>query len=249
MRQQISPLRPPLSVGSIAVRRDVFRGRIWTRSPTRVLGAGGGTATTAIWAGVRTLRSRELIAAADGQDPAALRLRSLEALADGSFVLGTWVWRSNSFVTEIADGRWFTVTRMFAPTGALVCWYVNFERPPTWRSGGWDTFDLAVDLVVEPDGRRRWKDEDEYAHCRRLGLIAEDEHAAVTRAREEALDMLERRVGAFGADPEAAWRPDPAWPLPELPAPGTSAAPARQAVTPALTTADASADASAEGSV
>lgn len=207
-------VRPLLPVGSVAVRRDVFRGRLWTHSPVRVLRADNTAVTTAIWAGVRTLRSTDLIAAADRPDPTPLRMRSLDALADGGFELGTWTWRSNSFVTEITDGHWFTVTRMFAPDGSLVCWYVNFERPPSWQADGWETFDLAVDLVVEPDGRRRWKDEDEYAHCRRLGLIGDAEHAAVARAREQAVDLVERRAGVFGADPDARWRPEPGWPLP-----------------------------------
>jgi predicted RNA-binding protein associated with RNAse of E/G family len=107
---------------------------------------------------------------------------------------------------------------MHSEAGPLTCWYVNFERPPSWRPDGWDTLDLALDLVVDPDGGWRWKDEDEYAHCRRLGLVTDAEHAAVGRAREEALDLVRRRAGVFAEDPGASWRPDPAWPLPALPA-------------------------------
>ena len=39
-------------------------------------------------------------------------------------------------------------------------WYVNLEEP--WRASslGWDTRDLALDIVVSRDGSWRWKDED-----------------------------------------------------------------------------------------
>jgi predicted RNA-binding protein associated with RNAse of E/G family len=214
--ETITAPKPLLPLGSTAVRRDVFAGRVWTESPTRVLRGDEQSVTTAIWPGVRTLASKDFIASKSGADAAAARVSSLDSLAAGTFELGDWIWRWRSFVTDVVDGRWFTVTRMYDQAGALVCWYVNFERPPSWRPAGWDTMDLALDLVVEPDGRWSWKDEDEYAHSRRLGLVTPAEHAAVARAREEAVDQVEQRLGVFGQDPGASWLPDPAWPLPEL---------------------------------
>lgn len=216
----ISPLilpRPVLRVGSTAVRRDVFGGRSWTESPTRVLRADERSVTAAIWPGVRTLASTDFIASKEHADTAAQRMHSLEALVHGTFELGVWTWQWNCFVTDVVAGGWFSVTRIHdGDSGRLTCWYVNFERPPSWRADGWDTMDLALDLIVEPDGRWRWKDEDEYAHCRRLGLVSEAEHAAVERAREEAVDRVARRAGVFAEDPDATWLPDPGWPLPVL---------------------------------
>ncbi|MEW2709540.1 hypothetical protein AB0948_31810 [Streptomyces koyangensis] len=50
-------------------------------------------------------------------------------------------------------------------------------RPP---EDGFDTLDLTVDLVVAPDLTGwEWRDEDEYAHGRRLGIVSETEHWAV----------------------------------------------------------------------
>jgi predicted RNA-binding protein associated with RNAse of E/G family len=216
VNETITAPKPLLPIGSTAVRRDVFEGRIWTEAPTRVLRADERSVTTAIWPGVRTLASKDFIASKSGRDAAAARVGSLDGLAAGTFELGDWTWRWTSFVTDVVDGRWFTVIRIYDQAGPLVCWYVNFERPPSWRPAGWDTMDLALDLVVEPDGRWSWKDEDEYAHSRRLGLVTEAEHAAVDRAREEAVDQVEQRLGVFGQDPGAGWLPDPAWPLPAL---------------------------------
>ena len=48
-------------------------------------------------------------------------------------------------------------------------WYANFERPFQRTPIGIDTFDLLLDLVIEPDSSYRWKDEGEYRLGRQLG--------------------------------------------------------------------------------
>ncbi|MEV8311680.1 hypothetical protein AB0P36_31175 [Streptomyces flavidovirens] len=85
--------------------------------------------------------------------------------------------------------------------------------------------DRTVDLVVTPDlSRWTWKDEDEYAHVRRLGIINDIEHQAVDDARAQVLGMLTGCSGPF-ADAErwAAWRWEPTWPTPRLPQRGPAA--------------------------
>lgn len=205
-----------LQLGSTAVRRDVFNGRLWTASPYRVLSADESTATVALWPGVGTLAAKEFIRSVRAGD-GSIRDDALAAVASGAYQLGEWVWRWNSVVTELVSGRWFTIGRMYGPDGAFRSWYVNFERPAMWRGDGWDTFDLLVDLVVESDGSWRWKDEDEYAQGRRLGLVTDAEHTAVQAAREEVVALVEARSGLFSDEATAAWLPDPAWPLPALP--------------------------------
>ncbi|MGW6908964.1 DUF402 domain-containing protein [Streptomyces sp. NPDC054940] len=99
-------------------------------------------------------------------------------------------------------------------------WYVNFEHPTRRTRDGFDTFDLAVDLVVAPDlSRLTWKDEDEYAHVRRLGIITDAEHQAVDDARAQVLAMVEQRTGPFAESAAwMSWRWAAGWPAPRLPA-------------------------------
>ncbi|MEU0730650.1 DUF402 domain-containing protein [Streptomyces sp. NPDC006140] len=95
-------------------------------------------------------------------------------------------------------------------------WYVNFEHPTRRTTQGCDTFDLTVDLVVDPGLTRwEWKDEDEYAHVRRLGIVTDTEHQAVDAASDQVLAMLTERSGPF-ADASAwtSWWWNPAWPPP-----------------------------------
>ena len=210
--------RPLLAPGSIAVRRDLFRGRAWTRSPVRVLSADSSSAVTAVWPGIVTLAARRFVESGEGREK-ELRAAALDDLGSGEWDMAEWTWRRTGVVMEVVSDRWFTVSKMHGEDGALAYWYVNFERPPTWHASGWDTMDLAVDLVVEPDGAWRWKDEDEYEHCRRLGIVTDAEHAAVSQAREQAVALVEARAGLLGEDPANPWLPDPAWPRPTLPIP------------------------------
>jgi hypothetical protein len=86
---------------------------------------------------------------------------------------------------------------------------VNFER---WLGRGATTIDYVddkLDLVVEPDGSLRWKDEDELEEAARLGLLDAD------AVRAEAERVVADPPWPTGWE---EWRPDPAWPLPALPA-------------------------------
>ncbi|MFF7655247.1 hypothetical protein ACFZCY_36355 [Streptomyces sp. NPDC007983] len=74
---------------------------------------------------------------------------------------------------------------------------VNFEHPAHRTEGGFDTLDLAVDLVIDPDlSLLRWKDEDEYAHVRRLGIVSDNEHQAVELAPGPSAGHARRPRGA-----------------------------------------------------
>ncbi len=185
----------------------------------RVLAADATSVHTALWPGVTT-STQELFAEAANIHDKAMRSASLDALARGGWGMTEWVWRWNSVVTEVVSGRWFSVARMHGEDGVLGCWrYVNFGASAAKRhASGWGPrWTSALDLVVLPTGAWRWKDEDEYAQCRRLGLVTDAEHAAVGQAREQAVALVEARGGLLGSDPAERWLPDPAWPTPALP--------------------------------
>ena len=96
-------------------------------------------------------------------------------------------------------------------------WYVNLEEPIDRTPIGFDTVDHALDLVIELDGSAwRWKDEDELADAVRDGLFSGEEAADFRRWGERARDRILAREPPFDRD-WTGWRPDPAWPIPELP--------------------------------
>jgi hypothetical protein len=111
------------------------------------------------------------------------------------------------------------ITSLFFAEGMshLICWYVDLAEPVRRAGGGIVTFDRSLDIVVGPDRRWRWKDEDHFAHIQRFGWITQD-YAAELRAEGERV-IARVEAGASPFDTEwLEWKPDPDWPLPTLPA-------------------------------
>ncbi|MFE0460403.1 DUF402 domain-containing protein [Kitasatospora sp. NPDC058965] len=203
--------------GATAVRRDVINGRVWSAQPYRTISDDGTTLDLAYWPGLKSLGPTTWSAAMRTGDD-RVRKQGLENLACGDWHLGLWAWEGTTLRSRFTAGEYFSVhTFQDAATGEPLRWYVNFEMPYQRTHIGLDTFDLFVDLVVEPDlSSYRWKDEDEYEQGRRLGLVDDTLHSLVEAARERALALLEGPALPFsGAWP--AWTPDPTWPVPVLP--------------------------------
>lgn len=188
--------------------------------PQRVLGDTGDVLTLSYWPGITSLAPTTWIAALAAGDQ-AVRKSDLDDLAAGTWALGHYRWERTVVLSRFLTGEHFSVhCFQQADSGEPIRWYVNFEVSFARRSGiGIDTFDLFLDLIVEPDlSGYSWKDEDEdeYAQGRRLGLVDDSLHALVDVARERALGLLQNCAGPF-AGSWPAWAPDPDWPLPLLP--------------------------------
>ncbi|MET8624588.1 DUF402 domain-containing protein [Kitasatospora sp. NPDC004669] len=206
--------------GATVVRRDIHAGKVWSAQPYRTLADTdtdtGTVLELAYWPGIRSLAPTTWTTALRTGDDTS-RKDGLANLAAGTWELEPWAWQHTVLRSRFEEGQWFFLHHFQTPAGEPLRLYVNFERPAVRTRIGIDTLDLLVDLVVEPDlSAATWKDEDEYAHGRRLGFITDADHRAVEQARERALGLLQDRAGPF-AEPWPAWTPDPVWPVPVLP--------------------------------
>ncbi|MFD2396772.1 DUF402 domain-containing protein [Prauserella oleivorans] len=126
-------------------------------------------------------------------------------------------WHTSSTLRLIGESAWSSVWWFFAAGGAFTGWYVNLEIPCGRNRFGPERIDGVLDLLVRPDGRWEWKDEDEAQAAVRAGRLTGEQ---LDRLRAEGLRcaaLAER--GAFPFDGTwTTFRPDPAWPVPELPA-------------------------------
>ncbi|MGW1269718.1 DUF402 domain-containing protein [Streptomyces sp. NPDC002491] len=210
-------------MGQTVVRRDVHRpGRVWSEHALRVVADTSEALVAACPPGAET-RWPALYVKARTDGDRAVRTEAFDAMASGVWDLAAAVWQETELLLWKPPAAWFSVNAFYTADG-LRNWYVNFERPTARTGDGFDTFDLTVDLVVDPDLTSwRWKDEDEYAHVRRLGIVTDTEHQAVAAARDQAIAMLEERSGPFADTASwSAWRWNPAWPAPTLPRPGAA---------------------------
>ena len=100
--------------------------------------------------------------------------------------------------------------------GPFLCWYVDLQEPFRRAGGGVVTWDQSLDIVVRPDLRWTWKDEDQLARLPALGLATEQETAEIREAGERVVELIESRSRPFSED-WPLWRPDPGWRTPALP--------------------------------
>ncbi|WP_236670086.1 DUF402 domain-containing protein [Streptomyces antimycoticus] len=180
--------------GETAVRRGVYRGRVWSERALRVLEDTGAALVAACRPGAEApWPSLYTKARADGDRSA--RIEAFGAMATEEWELRAVAWQDTELVLWKPPAAWFSINAFYTSAG-LRNWYVNFEYPTRRTDDGFDTFDLTVDLLIAPDlSSWQWKDEDEYAHVRRLGIVSESEHQAVDLARTQALAMLQARDG------------------------------------------------------
>jgi Protein of unknown function (DUF402) len=209
----------PFPVGATVVRRDMLGGKVWTATPNRLVADSGQDLVLACWPGVQMLaptkRIEWLLTGAD-----EVRNEGIHDLAAGLWDLGPWTWRDSVLLSRFRTGDYFSVHQFSGDSNARepAQWYVNFELPFGRTAIGIDTCDLLLDLVVDVESLRyRWKDEDEYAQGRRLGLIGDHVHARIDDARQEVMALIESREGPFAED-WSAWQPSRSWRAPRLPA-------------------------------
>jgi hypothetical protein len=124
-------------------------------------------------------------------------------------------WHVLSFV--FPDMPYAVLAFVGAETDQFLGWYVNLEDPPRASPFGFDTTDHVLDVLIPPDRSSwRWKDEDELEKAVAAGLFSAEDAARFRVEGEHAARSVIERTPPFDERWED-WRPDPSWPLPELP--------------------------------
>ena len=100
---------------------------------------------------------------------------------------------------------------------SLGCWYVNLQAPFRRTAVGIDTQDHELDVVIQPNGDWRFKDEEWLDRWIELGRWTQAEVDAIRAEGTRIAAELEagRR---WWSESWAGWRPDPAWRGGDLPA-------------------------------
>lgn len=122
---------------------------------------------------------------------------------------GTWGDRQTLLVTPV--GAAHSIWLFWSEAWEFQGWYVNLQEPLRRTPLGFDSVDLVLDVWIEPDLRWNWKDEHELEAAARVGRFSPDEAAAIRAEGERVL-----REWPFPTGWED-WRPDPSWPVPQLP--------------------------------
>ncbi len=83
---------------------------------------------------------------------------------DDAWFHGVMLKRNDRFVETYFPGRWYNIFEIHDRDGGhLKGWYCNVTKPAQFEEGQISYVDLALDLLVFPDGRQLVLDEDEFA--------------------------------------------------------------------------------------
>lgn len=90
--------------------------------------------------------------------------------------------RGDRFVETFYSDRWYNIFEIRDQDDDRVKgWYCNVTRPAVFNDGEVSYIDLALDLLVFPDGRQLVLDEDEFEQ---LPLTADDRQRALSALQE-----------------------------------------------------------------
>jgi hypothetical protein len=161
--------------GQIIERREVLKDEIWMTSPVTVVH--------------------------DDGDTLAVRLDPGSSFTFPSHPFGVHPWSQHtewggSIVLQVhRRGDLYSAWKFFTPDGVFLHWYINFEAPLKRGPRHIDTDDYGLDLIVDADGRRTWKDVVDLHHQRTEGRISSQtvlDVLAEAAHVEAALDRDER---------------------------------------------------------
>ena len=136
--------------------------------------------------------------------------------------LGSWslideTWNADLLILMVPGEAHSLLLFWEGPDRAFDRWYVNLQTPFTRTPLGIDFTDHFLDIVVSPDlSSWKWKDEDELKEAISLGLVTSAMEREIRAEGESVVRQMAARASPF-SDGWERWRPDPAWPIPELP--------------------------------
>jgi hypothetical protein len=131
--------------------------------------------------------------------------------------LGAWgaerrTWEGAGLTIVARDGASYAVWVFTHDDGVFRGWYINLEQPWTRTERGFDTRDHTLDVVIDPDGSWRWKDEDELDAGVLQGHHLPEEAEAIRAEGERVLAEWPLPTGWED------WRPPVEWEAAPLPA-------------------------------
>ena len=197
-------MNPP-GPGDPIVLREFHDGRPWEARPAVVVDALEDSFRFFVPFGTRAVR-------AIGADGGRLRLPT------GEWGHGRSAPSSKAVLSVASTVRPHAVLAIWDEGWMPRCWYVNLQAPLRRTAIGFDTTDLFLDLVGTPDATTwTWKDEDEATQAVAAGLLDDGTLGRIRDEAEGIASAIRRREPPFDGD-WWAWRPDPAWAVPDLPA-------------------------------
>ena len=127
-------------------------------------------------------------------------------------------WQTNRLLIFLEPGKYYSCALFWDhASDQFNCYYINFQLPFRRSPCGFDTLDLDLDIVIDPQYHWKWKDEEEYQEGIREGGIRDEWVQGIEQSKAEVFERIARRADPINGA-WLGWRPEPGWVPPSLPA-------------------------------
>ena len=196
------------SPGDAIVLREVWRGRVWTARPVTVVEDRDDLLMCFVPLGSVAMMPFDH----DGRP-----LHAFVDIGPGGWGTRPVAWIETNVLSFAEPGQPHAVLAFWDDAWALQGWYVNLQTPLRPTPVGFDYLDQDLDAWIDPaEASWSWKDEDELERSVAAGIWTRADAERIRREGEALVTRVLERRAPFDRD-WARWRPDPAWPMPELP--------------------------------
>lgn len=127
-------------------------------------------------------------------------------------------WTDTDILMLCEIGKPYSINRMTSTkNGELLCWYVNIQAPIQRIDIGFETEDLLLDVVFEPDlSSWKLKDEDELIEAVNLGIFDQQEEEEIRLAAQESISNIMSDKSPINKK-WMYWTPPTSWDIPVMP--------------------------------
>jgi hypothetical protein len=197
------------SPGDVVVERHLRQGKPWGAVPQIVVRDSPELIALYIPPGTICKRPRQV----DGRPLGLMG-------SDEEWQVADWPWQGEGSLSLVLPGAAHAVYCFWQASEqrSLSCWYINLQKPYRRTAQGFDTLDQTPDVIVSPDRLSwQWKDDDELQELQDRGVVTSEQAAELYREGKRAIALVQQADSPYSRN-WAHWSPDPAWPIPTLPA-------------------------------
>ena len=132
-------------------------------------------------------------------------------------LLREFTWQTNRILMFLEPKKYYSCSIFWDhDSDQFNCYYVNYQLPYQRSHCGFDTLDLDLDIVIDPEYNWKWKDEGDYRVGIREGGIQDEWVKGIEKSREEVFDRINKHSYPLNGS-WLRWQPISTWLPPKLP--------------------------------
>jgi len=132
-------------------------------------------------------------------------------------VLRRFAWQANRILILLEPEKYYSCFLFWDhEADRFSGYYINFQLAYRRSHCGFDTLDLDLDIVIDPQYDWKWKDLEDYHDGIEEGGIRDEWVQGVEQSHAEVFDRIQNRRYPLDGS-WLGWQPEPAWAPPTLP--------------------------------